>query len=56
MKIFDNPVALIVILIVVMMIFGIGKLPAIGADVGKTIRGFKDGMASDTKPDTKNTK
>ncbi len=43
MKIFDNPVALIVILIIVMMIFGVGKLPEVGASLGKTIKSFREG-------------
>jgi sec-independent protein translocase protein TatA len=48
-KIFDNPVALIVILIIVIMIFGVGKLPEVGKSLGSTIRSFRDG-AKDTTP------
>lgn len=32
---------LLVILVLVMIIFGAGKLPEIGAGLGKAIRGFK---------------
>jgi sec-independent protein translocase protein TatA len=33
---------LLLILIVVLLFFGAGKLPAIGEGLGKAIRGFKD--------------
>jgi len=36
---------LLIILIVVMIIFGAGKLPEIGAGLGKSIRNFKRGVA-----------
>jgi len=36
---------LLVILIVVMIIFGAGKLPQIGAGLGQSIRNFKKGVA-----------
>jgi sec-independent protein translocase protein TatA len=46
-KLFSNPLALIVILIIVMMIFGLGKLPKVGSDVGKAIRNFRDSAKSE---------
>jgi sec-independent protein translocase protein TatA len=36
---------LLIILAIVMIIFGIGKLPEIGAGIGKSIRNFKKGVA-----------
>ncbi len=36
---------LIVILVVILIIFGVGKLPEIGAGLGKAIKGFKRGMS-----------
>ncbi len=36
---------LLVILLIVMLIFGAGKLPAIGDAMGKTIRNFKKAAA-----------
>jgi sec-independent protein translocase protein TatA len=36
---------LLIILIVVMIIFGAGRLPQIGAGLGKSIRNFKKGVA-----------
>ena len=35
---------LLIILVVVLVLFGAGKLPKVMADVGKGIRGFKRGM------------
>jgi sec-independent protein translocase protein TatA len=37
----------IVILLIVLIVFGVGKLPEIGAGLGKAIRGFKKGMSED---------
>ncbi|MBE9535747.1 MAG: twin-arginine translocase TatA/TatE family subunit [Proteobacteria bacterium] len=33
---------LIIILVIIMIIFGAGKLPEIGAGLGKAIKGFKN--------------
>jgi sec-independent protein translocase protein TatA len=32
---------LLIVLVIVMVVFGAGKLPEIGAGLGKAIRGFK---------------
>ena len=40
---------LIIILIIILIIFGAGKLPEIGSGIGKGIRNFK--KASDEKPE-----
>jgi sec-independent protein translocase protein TatA len=40
---------LIVILIIILIIFGAGKLPEIGSGIGKGIRNFK--KATQDKPD-----
>ena len=37
---------LLIILAIVMIIFGAGKLPQIGAGLGKGIRNFKKGVAN----------
>jgi sec-independent protein translocase protein TatA len=39
---------LIVILLIVLIVFGVGKLPEIGEGLGKAIRGFKRGMSDGT--------
>jgi len=38
---------LIVILVIVLLLFGSKKLPAMGEGLGKAIRGFKDAMRSE---------
>ncbi len=39
-----QPMHLILILLIVMIIFGPGKLPELGAGLGKSIREFKKAM------------
>ena len=36
---------LLIILVIVMLIFGAGKLPQIGTGLGQSIRNFKKGVA-----------
>lgn len=46
---------LIIILILVLVIFGAGKLPQVGGALGKGLRNFKDGIkdaeGNETDPD-----
>ncbi len=42
-----QPMHLIVILAIVLIIFGPGKLPAIGKGLGESIRGFKKALSDD---------
>jgi sec-independent protein translocase protein TatA len=47
-----QPMHLIVILIIVLVIFGPGKLPELGGSIGKAIKGFKRAMEEpDKKPE-----
>ena len=39
-----GPIHWIVVLVVVMLVFGTKKLGNVGTDLGKAIKGFKDGM------------
>jgi sec-independent protein translocase protein TatA len=39
-----QPMHLLVLLVIVLIIFGPGKLPELGNSIGKTIRGFKKAM------------
>ncbi len=50
-----QPLHLLLILVIVLVIFGPGKLPEIGEGLGKSIRGFKKAMAGedDDKPEAK---
>ena len=40
---------LIIILVIILIIFGAGKLPEIGAGMGKAIRNFKGASEEDEK-------
>jgi len=35
---------LVIILMIIVIIFGVGKLPQLGEGLGKAIRGFKKGL------------
>jgi len=41
---------LIIILVIIVIIFGAGKLPEIGSGIGKGIRNFKDATKETEKP------
>ena len=43
---------LIIILVIILIIFGAGKLPEIGAGMGKAIRNFKGASEEDEKKET----
>ena len=43
-----QPMHILVILVIVLIIFGPGKLPELGSAIGKALRGFKRSM-EDTK-------
>jgi sec-independent protein translocase protein TatA len=38
-----------ILLVIVLVVFGAGKLPAIGAGVGKSIRNFKSAVSDSDK-------
>lgn len=40
---------LIIILVIIVIIFGAGKLPEIGAGIGKGIKNFKDATKDESK-------
>lgn len=43
---------LLIILVIVLVIFGAGKLPQIGGNIGKAIKNFKSGVKEDEKLET----
>jgi len=43
---------IIIILIIVLIIFGAGKLPSIGGGIGQAIRNFKDATKGQPEEDT----
>jgi sec-independent protein translocase protein TatA len=46
--------SLIIILVIILVVFGAGKIPELGAALGKSIRNFKD--ATDGKDEIENGK
>ena len=44
---------LVVVLLVVLVVFGAGRLPQVMGDLGKGIRNFKSGMGNDDTADKK---
>lgn len=46
---------LLVVLLLVLVLFGAGKLPQVMSDLGKGLKSFKDGMKND-KDDEKDKK
>ena len=41
---------LVIILVIIVIIFGAGKLPEIGSGIGKGIKNFKEATKSEDKP------
>ncbi len=44
-----GPTELIIILVVVLLLFGPGRIGKIAGELGKSIRNFRDGLAGDKK-------
>ena len=42
-----GPMELIIILVIVMMIFGVGRLPQVGNAIGRSIKEFRKGQEED---------
>jgi sec-independent protein translocase protein TatA len=51
-----QPMHLIIILAVVLIFFGPGKLPELGSTIGKAIKGFKQAMNESEKQSPEETK
>lgn len=51
-----QPMHLLLILVIVLVIFGPGKLPEIGEGLGKSIRGFKKAMSEKDEDKAEATK
>lgn len=45
---------MIIILVIILIIFGVGKLPEIGSGLGKAIRNFKKAATEDESAGSKN--
>src|SRR5271168_2710212 len=44
----DNPVHILLLLLVVLLVFGAKRLPEIGRSLGEGMRGFKDSLSGDS--------
>lgn len=44
---------LLVILLIILLLFGAGKLPKVMADLAKGVKTFREGMKEEDKPTTK---
>lgn len=44
---------LLIILLIILVLFGAGKLPQVMSDLGKGLKSFKDGMKDDKNIDKK---
>ncbi len=44
----------VIVLVIVMLVFGTKKLGNIGGDLGKAVKGFKDGVKGDEEKGTSN--
>ena len=42
---------ILLLLVVVLIVFGAGKLPQVMGDLGRGVRNFKDGLSGEPKPD-----
>jgi len=48
-----GPFELIIVLVIVVIIFGVGRLPEIGGAVGKAIREFRDATSTPDEEEKK---
>jgi sec-independent protein translocase protein TatA len=44
----ENPIHLLLVLVVVLMVFGAKKLPEMGTSLGSGLRGFKQAISGET--------
>ena len=45
-----SPIHLLILLLIVVLVFGTGKLRNLGKDLGGAIKGFKEGIKEGTEP------
>jgi sec-independent protein translocase protein TatA len=41
-----GPLEIVLILVIIIVIFGVGKLPQVGSAIGKSLRAFKEGQTA----------
>ena len=47
----ENPLHLLLLLVVLLMLFGAKRLPEMGRSMGSGLRGFKDALSNDVVPE-----
>ena len=47
---FDNPVHIAILVVVLLLVFGARRLPEIGRSLGSGMREFKEGVTAESKP------
>jgi sec-independent protein translocase protein TatA len=50
-----GPTELIIILVIIIILFGAGRISKIAGELGQGIREFRKGLSSDEKPEEKPT-
>ncbi len=48
-----GPLEIVLILVIILVIFGVGKLPQVGSAIGKSIRAFKEGQSGEEEEEEK---
>ena len=48
-----GPMEIVLILVVILVVFGVGKLPQVGSALGKSIRAFKEGESGEDEEEVK---
>jgi sec-independent protein translocase protein TatA len=48
----DNPLHIVILVVVLLLVFGARRLPEIGRSLGSGMREFKDSVSGDSKPPT----
>ena len=48
----DNPLHILILLVVVLLVFGAKRLPEIGRSLGEGMRGFKDSISGESQQQT----
>ena len=43
----DNPLHILILLVIILLVFGAKRLPEIGRSLGEGMRGFKDSLSGD---------
>ena len=48
----DNPVHILILLLIILLVFGAKRLPEIGRSLGEGMRGFKDSLSGQSSQQT----